>query len=368
MMLNSLLVKNYRNLENLEIPSLARVNLIVGKNNVGKSSLLEALYLYFTTNENFGTSLEVIRKILLDRDELFFEQKDFKNIETFSPIFTNRKIVYFDENKFIFIGESEKGGIVISPSKFYNVTGEDDNFKKRERIKNNEEFLNLAKQGMKIESEIRINGSGIAYTLNSGNYELNYFTPTNDLSLLANCKFLTTKTNSPELSKLWDEITLTNKEKYVIEALSLIEPIEGLSFIETTERPKIPLVKTKNNQRIPLKSMGDGINHILSIALNLVNCENGCFLIDEFENGLHYSVQTKLFEVIFSLAEKLNAQVFATTHSNDTLKAFSEVINNKKYQNQGKIIRLENKNGLIKHVEISDENLKLAMENDIEIR
>ena len=66
--------------------------------------------------------------------------------------------------------------------------------------------------------------------------------------------------------------------------------------------------------------MGDGINRILTIILAMVNCENGYLLIDEFENGLHYSVQEKLWEIIFYLAKRLNIQVFATTHSNDTIE------------------------------------------------
>ena len=78
----------------------------------------------------------------------------------------------------------------------------------------------------------------------------------------------------------------------------------------------------ESNNPLPLRSMGDGINRILTIILAMVNCENGYLLIDEFENGLHYSVQEKLWEIIFYLAERLNIQVFATTHSNDAIEVF----------------------------------------------
>ena len=73
--------------------------------------------------------------------------------------------------------------------------------------------------------------------------------------------------------------------------------------------------------------MGDGINRILTIILAMLNCENGVLLIDEFENGLHYSVQHQLWKVINDLSTKLNVQVFATTHSMDTLRSLSELIN-----------------------------------------
>jgi AAA15 family ATPase/GTPase len=54
----------------------------------------------------------------------------------------------------------------------------------------------------------------------------------------------------------------------------------------------------------------------------MVNAQDGYLLIDEFENGLHYSVQEQVWEVVFTLAKSLNVQVFATTHSSDCIKAF----------------------------------------------
>jgi AAA15 family ATPase/GTPase len=44
-MLKSLVIKNYRGLEDFQVEKLGRVNLIVGKNNSGKSTVLEALRL-----------------------------------------------------------------------------------------------------------------------------------------------------------------------------------------------------------------------------------------------------------------------------------------------------------------------------------
>ena len=112
----------------------------------------------------------------------------------------------------------------------------------------------------------------------------------------------------------------------------------------------------------------DGINRILTIILSLVNSENGYFLIDEIENGLHHSVQEKLWEIIFNLSEKLNIQVFATTHSEDTIKSFENIINSSSNKIEGKLIRLENKNNSIRQIEFDANELKIATDNDIEIR
>lgn len=114
--------------------------------------------------------------------------------------------------------------------------------------------------------------------------------------------------------------------------------------------------------------MGDGINHILSIILALVNCENGCLLIDEIDNGLHYTVQKQLWSVIFKLAIKLNVQIFATTHSSDCISSFGYALKEESNVEEGRYMRLENKLGAITYTEYNLEELKIVAAQNIEIR
>ena len=114
--------------------------------------------------------------------------------------------------------------------------------------------------------------------------------------------------------------------------------------------------------------MGDGINRILTIILALVNAENGFLLIDEFENGLHHTVQEQLWKIIFDLAGKLNVQIFATTHSEDCISGFASVLNKHNNLIEGKLIRLENRNGIIRQVEYDANELRIATVNNIETR
>lgn len=114
--------------------------------------------------------------------------------------------------------------------------------------------------------------------------------------------------------------------------------------------------------------MGDGINRVLTIILALVNSDNGFLLLDEFENGLHYSVQEKLWNIIFNLAQKLNIQVFATTHSEDCIYGFEQVLNNTNNKADGKLIRLDVINGVIRQVEFNANELKIANDQAIETR
>jgi AAA15 family ATPase/GTPase len=172
--------------------------------------------------------------------------------------------------------------------------------------------------------------------------------------------------NEEYLSALYDKITLTDLENSVVEGLQIIEPdIERLAFVSgKTGEGRHAVVKMKGNGIYPLSEMGDGINRILHIILSLVNAENGFLLIDEIENGLHYSALEQLWKVIFVLSEKLNVQVFATTHSVDCIQSFAlhPDEENKNY------FRLDKVDGEITVEDYSSEELKIAVQNDIETR
>ncbi len=114
--------------------------------------------------------------------------------------------------------------------------------------------------------------------------------------------------------------------------------------------------------------MGDGMNRILTIILALVNSQDGYLLIDEFENGLHYTVQEDLWKMIFNLANKLNVQVFATTHSDDCIHAFESVMNSEGNKSEGQYLRLDNIDGQIIPTLYSSEELDTAADHQIEVR
>jgi AAA15 family ATPase/GTPase len=112
--------------------------------------------------------------------------------------------------------------------------------------------------------------------------------------------------------------------------------------------------------------MGDGINRILYIVLSMVNAQNGYLLIDEFENGLHYSVQKKIWSIIFSLAERLNVQVFVTTHSSDCIKAFGSQWEGNKDKATMHRIDYKNKKHSVMPYDLSD--LDDALSTNTEVR
>jgi len=173
------------------------------------------------------------------------------------------------------------------------------------------------------------------------------------------------------LIELWDGIALTKFEADVLAALRLIAPgLVDLNFISTplSGGERIPIVKIKDSDEpLPLYSLGDGMLRALGISLALVNAKDGILLIDEFENGLYYSVQPDLWRLIFQVARRLNVQVFATTHSWDCIKAFQQAAQ-ENAQEEGIVIRLSIKKGAVNVTLFDEEELGIATREQIEVR
>lgn len=380
-MLKSLHIKNYRNLKDFRLDSVDRVNLITGKNNTGKSTLLEAIVIYATKGNpaNLEQILEqhgeLMRQSVRQYGRKFTEEEYYKAL---SSLFTNR-IAGFEPEDYISIGEIEDnlfkelpvstGSVVLRFVKYFNELrkSEEGNLF-RQRIIFEDEKL---KEDLKLGFQISINNVyERLYPLDNFNFrQLGYGERVNT----NNHQFIKTANIDRKInSQLFDEITLTDKERFVIDALRIIEPqTERIAFVENDSRisERVAVIKLKNSKDIyPLKSMGDGINRILTIILALINSEDGFLMIDEFENGLHYTVQEQLWRIIFKLSVDLNVQVFATTHSEDCISGFERVLNSSEVSASGKLIRMDNIDGIIKKTMFSPDELKIANEQDIELR
>lgn len=198
---------------------------------------------------------------------------------------------------------------------------------------------------------------------------------------ITNCSHVPTDfLNAEALANLWDKIALSPKEDQVIQALQIIDGhLDRLTFVEDINSPpsrnknRLAIVKLNNSdERIPLNSMGDGMFRILQLVLSVFPAKDGILLIDEFENGLHFSVQEEVWRIIFKLAEELNIQVFATTHSWDCIESFTKVaIENKK--EDGVLLKvskskLTSDNGKVIATVYDESELKTITASDLEVR
>jgi len=173
------------------------------------------------------------------------------------------------------------------------------------------------------------------------------------------------------LAKLWDAISLTDFKNEVVRALQLVSPdIEEVAMVgigESVRRPQIAKVRSHQfDLPVPLRTFGDGVNRLFGIILSLCNAKNGVLLIDEFENGLHYSVQSRVWEIIFRVAGYLNIQVFATTHSMDCVRAFQEAATESPHD--GVLIRLDQKDRCSISTPFDEQELEIVTEHGVEVR
>ncbi|MBJ6610459.1 MAG: AAA family ATPase [Candidatus Thiothrix moscowensis] len=288
-MLDSLHIKNFRCFEDLTIPSLGRVNLIVGKNSVGKSSILEAIYIF--ANRGNRTA---IMDILSSRNEFF------RTDDIIKDIFFNRECP--NKNK-------DDNNLTIG-------NGEDRNFVYISCDKENHEYI---KTGFQNESDPFLQE---ALSLKERLIFRSEAIP---------CSIVHTDVRpEDDLAFLWDEVSINSEEDSIKEALKIITPkLVNIIFVKSPQENKqerIAIVKLKGESKgIPLKSFGEGMSRLLQIFLHSFQARGGFLLIDEFENGLHYSIQEDVWEKLFNLAKELDIQIFATTHSEDTIKAFCKV-------------------------------------------
>ena len=374
-MLKSFQIRNFRLFNRLEVKKLSNVNLIVGMNNAGKSTFLEAVELY-ASNISPMTLLDIVES----RQGSWISEA-----QQHPPNFLSNPIRHlFFSHKLPDIGEQ---GIILgeisSTSKIhigvavYQIKSDDEGTMKRIRISgeqlyedlSNIEVILIAEEGektrriLRLDKDVREIRRGPRVVYERQDSELKY-----------KWQFVSTE-NMPnrKLAALWDLTSLTSLESEVISALKLIEPkISGVAFVEDISKGRssdnrIPLVKVEGiDEPLPLKSMGDGLNRLFHIMVALVNAKDGILLIDEFENGLHWTVQPKVWEILFHFSEKLNVQVFATTHSRDCVNGFDSAWN--KYPLLGAFFRLEVKNNLIKVKEYSAETLADSIEMDVETR
>jgi AAA15 family ATPase/GTPase len=377
-MLESFEIINFRLFEHLQVKKLSRVNLIVGKNNSGKSSFLEALELY-VSNASPSVILEQLeyRQDNWSGKSSSYSQTFFDN--HLRHLFFGHKLLRFQVQG-ILLGEIDGARLSIGIAVFKIV--KDKEGQTLSRINDfswdkepfyyqlDYEFALIAEEDSKT---IRFFPIELGFSMN----EINIINPRglHDRNMVEPKYTLQTvpTENMPnkKLSSLWDLTSLNSDLKpYVIEALHLVDiRITGVGFIDvySEEHSRIPLVTMEGiEEPLPLKSMGDGMMRLFHIILALVNAKNGILLIDEFENGLHWTVQPKVWNVVFQVAERLNVQVFATTHSRDCIAGFEQAWN--EYPEYGAFFRLDRKNGTIKATEYNLETLNDSLEMDVEVR
>jgi AAA ATPase domain/AAA domain, putative AbiEii toxin, Type IV TA system len=367
-MLKSLKIKNFRCLEEFDLPQLGRVNLLVGKNNSGKTSILEALHIL-----NSPDTVQPFFDIIESRGEYSLSTNDDN-----SSVF---EVIHFLHGHQIDSNSSlELLGVTDKDKKInFSLSLTSTSIKELElgAAINNKSFQdacislshspgpNYVMEWKTIDGTTKM----LCFPLNVSSARM----IVKILPGLKSSRFISVSSTDPyTIIENFNEIVLTPQEEILYESLRSIEPgIERIATVATQGYHRVTgnggFVVSINRQRVPIGSMGYGIWRMLEITLAMVNIPGGTLLIDEIDTGLHFSVMIDLWKLICKTAEKLDIQVFATTHNSDCWKSLAEVANSDDIASDDITIhRIER--GKKASVVFNEEEMAIAAARDIEVR
>ncbi|MEM1169758.1 MAG: ATP-binding protein [Cyanobacteria bacterium P01_H01_bin.35] len=385
-MLKSLTINNFRCFQSFELQQLSRVNLLVGMNNSGKTSMLEAIQLLYSFLQP-----DKFQKIMSYRGE-FFWKENHKQLDV-RHLFYGREISV--GSKFSIVGNNEKSqeSLIVSiqadsPNKFdeqlddlggFNYDRKEIFFDNSEEISNELDELEhilfvlnwkRTEDGIRGTMEYKLSPDGGIGMVKSSRTATKLGTKSQFITPLS--------FDIDEIIQLFDEIVLTPEETLTLEALQIIEPkIERIASISpekygsntrnVRERGGFRVKVSDQKQPIPIGSMGEGIWRILALAIALVSAQGGVLLVDEIDTGLHFSTMSDMWKLIWKTAKKLDVQVFATTHNSDCWSSLANVIQNEDLEGEEITIdRIEaDKNT---SVVFTESEIVIAAQRNIEVR
>ena len=315
-MLDGITFQNFRGFSHLELPELSQITLLTGKNSAGKSSVLEGIFLLMGYSSpdtfdkirglrglpnasditklwepafhNFDTSkgIEITAKYGEKQLKLNYE-KD----ETFSTLDNNQTI----QNTFITFSNPASSYYTLR----YSFSADD-------AVQSGHLFLNPA-----------INPNGIlAMAINSDKNNNFGFKAPNTLFVKSAAAH---GIDDAEVAGWFGDLELKGNHQLVVDALKIIDP-DIVDIKAIVQQRYVQLYLRTNNSTVPLKLSGDGMCKLLYLVLAILRTPDSIILIDEIENGFHYSMQKAFWKVLSESARKSNSQIIATTHSYECIE------------------------------------------------
>lgn len=361
LMIQSLDIRNFKCFKSLHLPELARVNLIGGRNNVGKTSLLEGVYLFHDRMDGrmflkqfAWRGVEGVRL-----DPKYFWAPFFHNFDLEEPIGiavkteNGRSISaeYRFNPQFVLVSPGESGRPVGEGSKAQVSTAPELQPSHAIDIRYTSDTNGETKEHLYVERD-RL---GIQF-------EQSPRQPGQAIFLMARGR----PSTDEEAARL-SEVVESKGVAEVEEFLRIISPgIKDLQLSASYGRPTT-CCDVGLKRLVPVAFAGDGLTRLLSIILAMANSQGGIVLIDEIENGIHYSVQKAFWRALSEAARRFECQVIATTHSYEFLRAahaaFASLL-----EPDFRYVRLEQDGSETRAVTFDNETLGTAIEADLEVR
>jgi AAA15 family ATPase/GTPase len=341
-------IKGFRSIQELEVSDLKRINLFGGKNNSGKTTVLESIFILAGAANPY---LPIFTNGL--REYKKFHEEDF--ILLFNKL-NYQKVIILDS-----IEHSENQRQLIIKPILENIISIKENISNISTIIkgliNSYQYKSKSSE-IKFNTTIRIESSE-----HHPDFDIREVQEKNYKEEFT-CIFLNSSNILKELEDRVNEIILNKRKKDILEILQKLDS----SVVDIDTMEDTVYFDTGLDKLVPIQVAGDGMKKILSIITAIQTCKNGIVIIDEIDNGLHYSAQKLLWKAIFDSCEKFNVQIFATTHSWECLNSFTEVVQNLESKDMITYTRLEKAEN--KHIAYtySQNVLHTALESKWEVR
>lgn len=352
-------IRKYKLFKDFKASGFGRVNLIGGKNNVGKTAFMEACYLsqskdpssLFKRLLEVKTHRDIINNLLSDSSR----ETDFRNL--------------LKDNMHIEIYIEGKGGEIInnSPDEKYQLW--EDGLTKIDVNRNNSTIEVYTKYSRLDLIPTQYGDEEPFYKTHPDIFKLSDLLNRLDF-IMESSKYLFSKNfispysnSNQELENIIGDSKLYGN-KYDVLNRYLLE-VFNISSIDIIKNN--PMVKSNGKYR-ELSSFGQGIKTFINIVASILLLKDDIVFIDEIDNGIHYSNFDKLWEIILKLSKEQNVQVFATTHSKECIESYARVA--KKLEDEEiKFIELgRNKKGEIKSIVLDRDRLNRDLEVGNEVR
>jgi hypothetical protein len=356
-MFKSVRIQNFRQFKDLKLEGLAQINLITGANNTGKTSLLEALLLHVSP-----TNPEVLLIIARHREmasiptegpgawgwifrdggesaSASIETQDVRDNRASLKIMTSR-------------------GLQIPQASFPTGNGSPGTYEQVIATSGRPlhslvlEFEDS--QGHRGSSRIRLDGGAPTVEHHAGELAFKRW-------------YQATKAEPPaETAQIYSRVVLADREEAVIEALRVVDPrLKRLRVLDTGTGPNIH-ADFGEGSFLPVTVAGRGFSRILTLACVVIDNSGGLVLVDEIEDGLHYSVLPDVWRVIVRTALAHDVQIFTTTHSLEAIEAAVE--GSEGHEDKLALFRLTRRDDDIRATRVDREGIEAAVEFALELR